>query len=55
MATLMVIKHKYPMNDTLIYEYSNLDNLLMELKQFIIDKKITKYDNIKIEVNNERN
>lgn len=55
MCTLMIIKHKYPMNETLIYEYSNIDNLLMELKLFITEKKINKYDNIRIEVENDSN
>ena len=50
MVNLSIIKIKYSKNDTIEYEYENLDNLLMELKQMIIDKKINKDDIIRIEV-----
>lgn len=50
MANLSITRIKYPKNDTTEYEYENLDNLLMELKQMIIDKKINKDDIIRIEV-----
>lgn len=45
---LTITKIKYPKNDTIEYEYESLDNLLMELKQMIIDKKINKDDIIRI-------
>ena len=48
MVNLSITKIKYPKNDTNEYEYENLDNLLMELKQMIIDKKINKDDIIRI-------
>ena len=48
MVNLSITKIKYPKNDTNEYEYENLDNLLMELKQMIIDKKINKNDIIRI-------
>ena len=48
MVNLSITKIKYPKNDTIEYEYENLDNLLMELKQMIIDKKINKDDIIRI-------
>ena len=48
MVNLSITKIKYPKNDTIEYEYENLDNLLMELKQIIIDKKINKDDIIRI-------
>ena len=48
MVNLSITKIKYPKNDTIEYEYENLDNLLMELKQMIIDKKINKNDIIRI-------
>ena len=50
MVNLSITKIKYPKNDTIEYEYENLDNLLMELKQMIINKKINKDDIIRIEV-----
>ena len=50
MVNLSITKIKSPKNDTIEYEYENLDNLLMELKQMIIDKKINKDDIIRIEV-----
>lgn len=50
MVNLVITRIKYPKNDTIEYEYENLDNLLMELKQMIIDKKISKNDIIRIEV-----
>lgn len=49
MWELSITKIKYPNNDTKVYEYSSLDNLLMELKIFIVDKKISKNDIIRIE------
>lgn len=48
MVNLSITRIKYPKNDTIEYEYENLDNLLMELKQMIIDKKINKDDIIRI-------
>ena len=48
MVNLSITKIKYPKNDTIEYEYENLDNLLMELKQMIIDKKINRNDIIRI-------
>ena len=48
MLELTITKIKYPKNDTIEYEYESLDNLLMELKQMIIDKKINKDDIIRI-------
>ena len=48
MVNLSITRIKYPKNDTNEYEYENLDNLLMELKQMIIDKKINKDDIIRI-------
>ena len=48
MVNLSITKIKYPKKDTIEYEYENLDNLLMELKQMIIDKKINKDDIIRI-------
>lgn len=50
MVNLSITRIKYPKNDTTEYEYENLDNLLMELKQMIIEKKINKDDIIRIEV-----
>ena len=50
MATLIITRVKYPRNDTIEYEYENIDNLLKELKQMIFDKKINKNDIIRIEV-----
>lgn len=49
MWELSVTKVRYPKNETNIYEYSSLDNLLAELKRFIEDKKISKNDIIRIE------
>ena len=55
MFELTITRIKYPKNDTKIYEYESLDNLLMELKQMIIDKKVNKDDIIRIRgVRNER-
>lgn len=48
MWELIISRIKYPKNDTIKYEYENLDNLLMELKLMIIDKKISKNDIIRI-------
>ena len=50
MVNLSITRIKYPKNDTIEYEYVNVDNLLVELKQMIIDKKINKDDIIRIEV-----
>ena len=50
MVILSITRIKYQKNDTTEYEYENLDNLLMELKQMIIEKKINKDDIIRIEV-----
>lgn len=48
MFELTITKIKYPKNDTIEIEYESLDNLLMELKQMIIDKKVNKDDIIRI-------
>lgn len=48
MVNLSITRIKYPKNDTIEYEYENLDNLLTELKQMIINKKINKDDIIRI-------
>ena len=48
MFELTITRIKYPKNDTIEYEYESLDNLLMELKQMIIDKKVNKDDIIRI-------
>ena len=48
MGELTITRIKYPKNDTIEYEYESLDNLLMELKQMIIDKKVNKDDIIRI-------
>ena len=50
MVNLVITKIEYPKNDTNIYEYSSIDNLLMELKTMIINNKINKNDVIRIEV-----
>ena len=50
MVVLSITRLKYPKNDTIEYEYENLDNLLIELKLMIIEKKINKDDIIRIEV-----
>ncbi len=50
MVVLSITRLKYPKNDTIEYEYESLDNLLMELKLMIIEKKINKDDIIRIEV-----
>ena len=50
MCELSITRIKYPKNNTTIYEYESLDNLLMELKLMIIEKKINKNDIIRIEV-----
>jgi len=50
MYELSITKIKYPKNDTNIYEYSSLENLLNDLKIFIEEKKISKNDIIRIEV-----
>ena len=44
MATLIITRVKYPRNDTIEYEYENIDNLLKELKQMIFDKKIIRIE-----------
>lgn len=48
MFELTVTKIKYPKNDTKIYEYKNIDNLLKDLKTFILNNKISKNDIIRI-------
>jgi len=48
MFELTITRIKYPKNDSVEYEYESLDNLLMELKQMIIDKKVYKDDIIRI-------
>lgn len=50
MVVLSITRLKYPKNDTIEYEYESLDNLLIELKLMIIEKKINKDDIIRIEV-----
>lgn len=49
MYLLNITKVKYPKNDTSIYEYETIDNLVMELKQFVLNNKINKDDIIRIE------
>ena len=46
---LIITKVWYPKNDTSIYEYSTLNNLLEELKKWIEDDRISKHDIIRIE------
>ena len=43
MYELSITKIKYPKNDTNIYEYSSLENLLNDLRIFILDC----FDNVK--------
>lgn len=50
MCEMSITKVRYPKNETNIYEYSSLENLLNELKRFIKEKKISKNDIIRIEV-----
>ncbi len=49
MYELSITKIRYPKNETNIYEYKSLDGLLMELKKWLIEKKIYKNDIIRIE------
>lgn len=49
MYLLNITKIKYPKNDTNVYEYNTIDNLVMELKQFVLNGKINKDDIIRIE------
>ena len=49
MYVLIITKIKYPKNDTIFYEYENIDNLLMELKLMITTNKISTNDIIRIE------
>lgn len=49
MYVLIITKIKYPKNDTIFYEYENIDNLLMELKLMITTNKISNNDIIRIE------
>ena len=51
MFELSITRVKYPRNDTNVYVYESLDNLLMELKQMIIKNGVNKNDIIRIEVN----
>lgn len=51
MYELIITKIKYPKNDTNIYEYSSIDNLIMELKIFIEKKVINENDIIRIKKN----
>ena len=51
MFELSITRIKYPRNDTNVYMYKSLDNLLMELKQMIIKNGVNKNDIIRIEVN----
>ena len=48
MVYLDITKVRYPKNDTIGYEYKSLDNLLMELKQMIINNQVGKDDIIRI-------
>lgn len=50
MVKLSITRIIYPKNDTNIYEYENLDNLLMELKLMIERHYIASQDIIRIEV-----
>lgn len=49
MYNLIITKIKYPKNETIIFEYSNFDNLTKELKEMILKNKINKNDIIRIE------
>ena len=46
---LFITRIKYPRNDTNIYEYESIDNLLMELKIMIEKNYIASQDIIRIE------
>lgn len=48
MFELNITKIKYPKNDTITYIYESIDNLLMELKQMILENKINKNDILRI-------
>ena len=49
MYNLIITKIRYPKNDTKIYNYTGLENLLIGLKALIENKKIKKNDIIRIE------
>lgn len=46
---LTITRIKYPINDTLYYSYSSIDNLLKDLKDFIENHKVVSQDVIRIE------
>lgn len=46
---LTITRIKYPHNDTLYYSYSSIDNLLKDLKEFILNHKVVSEDIIRIE------
>ena len=50
MVKLHITIIKYPKNDTIMYQYESLDNLLMELKLMIERHYIASQDIIRIEV-----
>ena len=50
MVKLNITRIKYPKNETIMYEYESLDNLLMELKLMIERHYIVSQDIIRIEV-----
>ena len=50
MVKLNITRIKYPKNETIMYEYESLDNLLMELKLMIEKHYIASQDIIRIEV-----
>lgn len=49
MYNLIITKIKYPKNDTVIFEYNDINNLTKELKEMIENNKISKNDIIRIE------
>ncbi len=48
MFELSITRIKYPKNDTITYVYNSLDSLLMELKQMVLNKKISNNDILRI-------
>lgn len=50
MVVVSITRLKYPKNDTNVYEYKNIDNMLKDLKRMITNNYISKYDIIRIEV-----
>lgn len=48
MVNLSITRIKYPKNDTIGYEYENLDNLFKDLKKMIMNNNVGKDDIIRI-------